>query len=104
MRQMWMRAAVAAALNKREMLVLVGVVNSFGGETSDRFWEQMSIIGNLDLLGFFPAEMQDRFVAFDELPFKGGVFAVNIETFNILTGGVEKESGSLQSQDPGCGF
>ena len=42
--------------------------------------------------------MQHWFFAFGQLPFEGGLLAVNVEALSVLTGGVEEKPGDFKSE------
>ena len=95
-REVWMRAAVAGALREGQVLVLVQIVNAFGGEHADRFRQAFAVVrhfhapGNFSF-GFFGG-MHDGLFAFDELPFEGFFAAVDIEALAVLARGVEERA------------
>src|SRR5216683_694130 len=98
MRQVRVGTAVAAALNEGEMLMLLGVINALRGEAADRFGQQLRVIGHLDFLDLLPADVQDRFVAFDELPLERSLLAIDVEALDVLAGGMEQVAGDLESK------
>src|SRR5258706_12871447 len=93
-----MRTAVAAALDKRQVLVLVGIIDTFGGEALDPFGKQSCVVRHLNFLNFFATDVQNGIFTFNQLPLKGGLFAVNIEAFHVLAGRVEEEPGYFETK------
>src|SRR5207248_10483367 len=65
----WMRAAMTAALNERQVLFFFHTINALGREALNRLGQQVCEIGHLDSLRLFAA-MQNRLFSFDLLPFK----------------------------------
>src|SRR5277367_466365 len=91
-----MRAAMAAALDERKMRVFI-VIDTLGGEAPDRFGQQVRIVRHFGLLHLLPAQVHDRFLTLDELPFEGQILAINIEALEVLARGIEQKAGRLKS-------
>src|ERR1043166_3538890 len=95
---MRMRTAMPASLNKRQMLVLVRVVNPLRGITLDGLRQQSRVIGDLHSLHFLSAYVKGWFISFDQFPLKRSFLAIDIEAFRVLTSCIEEKSGHFKSE------
>ena len=78
--------------------MLVRIVNALGCKTLDRLGQQPGIIGNLHLLDLLATDVQHWILAFGQLPFERGLFAVDIEALSVLPCGVEQKASDFESE------
>ena len=94
-RQVRVRAAVAAALREREV-IFPFTIDALGREALDLLREAMRIVRHFDFLrnlwlGLF-RRVDYRLFAFDERPLEGFFRTVDIDRFAILASGIEERA------------
>src|SRR5688572_2115416 len=93
-----MRSAVTAALGERQMLMLVRIVNAFGRKTLNWLGQVLRVVRHLRFLDFFPANVEHRLIAFDELPLEGSLGSVNVETLRVLALSAEEKARDFEAE------
>src|SRR5690606_31872615 len=100
--QMRVRATVSPTLGKRQMLMLIGIVDAFCGKPPDWLRQQHGIIRALYFfrnLRFWPLRgMDDQWPTFNKGPFNGFLRTIYFETLPVLPRYVEQRPVNMGAQ------